>query len=729
MVQSTGNSALQRVIFNRLDGFLGDFNVGGTSSLPPPLGTSYPELGAGEYASPASRVNVEYPYSAANDFPSSKRRRLISSPAEDIRLLNPYLCLPFTETNPYPFLDLMPPPTKPPSSGALPSGDLQATSVARSSPVVTRERGGPLARAILPVVDLTGDSPELQPMTAQRRHSANAQTSDLHGQTWSEFLQDRSSGGQGSGDASSRSSPRTNRKRRLASAGDNSSQPERVRSSIPGGPSSAQPGLSRHASRARSSFGTSTTASDNGGTSPRNSSAMARQLNSLRHRERSFTDYTLPRWQPDSEVSHCPICRTAFNFWYRKHHCRKCGRVVCASCSPHRITIPRQFIVRPPESRKPLPTIAQPISTRAEIISLIHDDEEDVNQPPSSSSRQHEQQYQFSNQALGGGEEVRLCNPCVPDPNPEPPRRYSIMESTGRQRSSNVTGNRPHISLSSSSLRSSEIYEHLPSFHRPSASLGSASFINSEAARELRRHRARMTYHPETSGLHHTNEAGMGGRRLPSYDAVDYAFGTTSPAFPPSYRQSQDVEDQVQFPTSSYSPRTASALDYQQCLNYSPAYSLSQRTQIHHDHHRHPQLDASRPLPHPPRQRPSQRIDEADLCPICNRMLPPQGRDGNEEARETHIRGCIRSHSDRHGATSDRHSSPPPGSGQMVHFTATEKDCISQDGTSQECTICMEEYEVGVELTRLLCFCKFHKSCIVGWFKRKEECPVHKVLA
>ncbi|KMP04596.1 hypothetical protein CIRG_04277 [Coccidioides immitis RMSCC 2394] len=647
MVQSTGNSALQRVIFNRLDGFLGDFNVGGTSSLPPPLGTSYPELGAGEYASPASRVNVEYPYSAANDFPSSKRRRLISSPAEDIRLLNPYLCLPFTETNPYPFLDLMPPPTKPPSSGALPSGDLQATSVARSSPVVTRERGGPLARAILPVVDLTGDSPELQPMTAQRRHSANAQTSDLHGQTWSEFLQDRSSGGQGSGDASSRSSPRTNRKRRLASAGDNSSQPERVRSSIPGGPSSAQPGLSRHASRARSSFGTSTTASDNGG----NVGGLFAHL---------------------VHLIGSPFLANSF---------------------------------------------------------LIHDDEEDVNQPPSSSSRQHEQQYQFSNQALGGGEEVRLCNPCVPDPNPEPPRRYSIMESTGRQRSSNVTGNRPHISLSSSSLRSSEIYEHLPSFHRPSASLGSASFINSEAARELRRHRARMTYHPETSGLHHTNEAGMGGRRLPSYDAVDYAFGTTSPAFPPSYRQSQDVEDQVQFPTSSYSPRTASALDYQQCLNYSPAYSLSQRTQIHHDHHRHPQLDASRPLPHPPRQRPSQRIDEADLCPICNRMLPPQGRDGNEEARETHIRGCIRSHSDRHGATSDRHSSPPPGSGQMVHFTATEKDCISQDGTSQECTICMEEYEVGVELTRLLCFCKFHKSCIVGWFKRKEECPVHKVLA
>ncbi|EHA25918.1 hypothetical protein ASPNIDRAFT_143971, partial [Aspergillus niger ATCC 1015] len=51
-------------------------------------------------------------------------------------------------------------------------------------------------------------------------------------------------------------------------------------------------------------------------------------------------------WQPDAEVTKCPICGTTFSFWYRKHHCRKCGRVVCASCSPHRITIPRQFIVR-----------------------------------------------------------------------------------------------------------------------------------------------------------------------------------------------------------------------------------------------------------------------------------------------------------------------------------------------------------------------------------------------
>lgn len=30
----------------------------------------------------------------------------------------------------------------------------------------------------------------------------------------------------------------------------------------------------------------------------------------------------LPRWQPDSQVSHCPVCGTSFGFFFRKHHCR-----------------------------------------------------------------------------------------------------------------------------------------------------------------------------------------------------------------------------------------------------------------------------------------------------------------------------------------------------------------------------------------------------------------------
>ena len=30
----------------------------------------------------------------------------------------------------------------------------------------------------------------------------------------------------------------------------------------------------------------------------------------------------LPRWQPDAEVTYCPICSSQFSFFNRKHHCR-----------------------------------------------------------------------------------------------------------------------------------------------------------------------------------------------------------------------------------------------------------------------------------------------------------------------------------------------------------------------------------------------------------------------
>jgi hypothetical protein len=37
---------------------------------------------------------------------------------------------------------------------------------------------------------------------------------------------------------------------------------------------------------------------------------------------RALPDFVLPRWQPDAEVTYCPICHTQFSIFVRKHHCR-----------------------------------------------------------------------------------------------------------------------------------------------------------------------------------------------------------------------------------------------------------------------------------------------------------------------------------------------------------------------------------------------------------------------
>ena len=46
-----------------------------------------------------------------------------------------------------------------------------------------------------------------------------------------------------------------------------------------------------------------------------------------------------PVWVPDSMSKECMVCGQRFTAFNRKHHCRQCGRVVCSTCSPHRVQL------------------------------------------------------------------------------------------------------------------------------------------------------------------------------------------------------------------------------------------------------------------------------------------------------------------------------------------------------------------------------------------------------
>lgn len=48
-------------------------------------------------------------------------------------------------------------------------------------------------------------------------------------------------------------------------------------------------------------------------------------------------------WIPDNEASMCMLCRkTKFTTLNRRHHCRKCGGVICGACSTKRFLLPQQ---------------------------------------------------------------------------------------------------------------------------------------------------------------------------------------------------------------------------------------------------------------------------------------------------------------------------------------------------------------------------------------------------
>jgi hypothetical protein len=44
-------------------------------------------------------------------------------------------------------------------------------------------------------------------------------------------------------------------------------------------------------------------------------------------------------WEPDDARKHCYMCEADFNFFRRRHHCRKCGKLVCNSCSKQRVLL------------------------------------------------------------------------------------------------------------------------------------------------------------------------------------------------------------------------------------------------------------------------------------------------------------------------------------------------------------------------------------------------------
>lgn len=141
--------------------------------------------------------------------------------------------------------------------------------------------------------------------------------------------------------------------------------------------------------------------------------------------------------------------------------------------------------------------------------------------------------------------------------------------------------------------------------------------------------------------------------------------------------------------------------------------------------HRHPQQ---------PQPQPRHQIAEEDECPICHRELPSRNLPNFEAEREAHITICITAHSAYTGGG----GSPGGGSGGagaagrlgtsprrtgMFPYMATEKDCVD----SAECTICLEEFEVGVRMARLECLCRFHKHCIDAWWQRHPgRCPMHQ---
>lgn len=86
--------------------------------------------------------------------------------------------------------------------------------------------------------------------------------------------------------------------------------------------------------------------------SPNNSSSSNSRGRSASSVSPSTANGLLPRsqrvWEMDRQAPECRRCHRRFNFLVRRHHCRRCGQIVCDKCSSHRIRLPVEELIEDP---------------------------------------------------------------------------------------------------------------------------------------------------------------------------------------------------------------------------------------------------------------------------------------------------------------------------------------------------------------------------------------------
>ncbi|XP_064634564.1 pleckstrin homology domain-containing family F member 2-like isoform X1 [Lineus longissimus] len=108
----------------------------------------------------------------------------------------------------------------------------------------------------------------------------------------------------------------------------------------------------------------------------------------------SQTSDVSPVWIPDSEAPKCMLCKkVAFTVLQRRHHCRKCGLVVCGMCSTKRQSLPMQ-------STKPLRVCDQCYDSASDESKMSA--KSDVTQGDSSDSSSSEDEEETNNGAMTG---------------------------------------------------------------------------------------------------------------------------------------------------------------------------------------------------------------------------------------------------------------------------------------------------------------------------------------
>ncbi|KAJ8605642.1 hypothetical protein CTAYLR_000135 [Chrysophaeum taylorii] len=140
---------------------------------------------------------------------------------------------------------------------------------------------------------------------------------------------------------------------------------------------------------------------------------------------------TAPVWTEDADADDCQNCGTPFTLLRRRHHCRKCGRLVCHSCSAEKIPLPSCGGLQ----RVCNPCHADYVDTRAYGVPIAVASKKPVvpkNQPPPAAEELPPKRQEVVEPPKKQPAEPQKKQPPPPPPRkpqakqpPPPPRDYS----------------------------------------------------------------------------------------------------------------------------------------------------------------------------------------------------------------------------------------------------------------------------------------------------------------
>ncbi|MCJ1362398.1 hypothetical protein MMC16_001501 [Acarospora aff. strigata] len=349
------------------------------------------------------------------------------------------------------------------------------------------------------------------------------------------------------------------------------------------------------------------------------------------------------------------------------------------------ITIPRQFIVHPPVEANCGFAAAQ--TANIEVVDLTGDGSEDVAAATTTDDFQAAQgsplEVNRRDSSLGGGQEVRLCNPCVPDPNPLPPPAYAASPSNNQSipPSPNFSPSEPSVPLGVILDRPQRSSSLLPSLTDRSPT-ARESQTRREAEALLERWR-NLDGAAASRNQEESFEAFLGRRRRRGFasDGEDSLGHDVIPVFgPPSYHRHRHTPSTPVPPrySSIFGSPPGASINDQQYPSHRPQHARhrahASMNTVHTSTPRYrSMLDIDVPFPlsataATSTAAPAPVLREEDECPICHTALPPKGPDGSETAREQHVASCIESH---FSSSTPRTSHPPPAVATAATITAS----------------------------------------------------------